>query len=65
MEAYEDQSTKKNDENENSFGDMIGRIVLQKYNKLTPKGKPQNREYTILAAIVMSKPKSQSPSNLV
>jgi hypothetical protein len=37
-----------------SFGDFIANLVFKKYNNLVKKGKPQNCEWTILAAIVMS-----------
>lgn len=37
-----------------SFGDFITNLVVKQYEKLPKKGKPQNCEWTILAAIVMS-----------
>ncbi|CAN0481805.1 unnamed protein product, partial [Laminaria digitata] len=36
-----------------SLGDRIAAAVLQKFDSLKPRGKPQGREWSVLAGVVV------------
>lgn len=43
-------------QNDKEFGNTIAQLVLEKYKKLPQKGKPQEKEWTILAGVVQQGP---------